>query len=109
MDWCVSLTQGDLMQMKALTTSSGDTPKAGYTIPSELFNEIIRLIEDVYGVARREMRYLPFSGPGNTRDITALGSSVSMTWTDEAISKTATQPVFVRVQQTLKNWLALFL
>jgi len=64
LDWCVALTQGDLVQMKALTTSSSDTPKAGYTIPSELFNEIIRLVEDVYGVARREMRYLPFSGPG---------------------------------------------
>ena len=103
LDWCVALTQGDLVQMKALTTSSSDTPKAGYTIPSELFNEIIRLVEDVYGVARREMRYLPFSGPGNTRDITALGSSISMTWTDEAVAKTATQPVFDRVQQTLKK------
>jgi len=103
LDWCVALTQGDLVQMKALTTSSSDTPKAGYTIPSELFNEIIRLVEDVYGVARREMRYLPFSGPGDTRDITALGSSVSMTWTDEAVAKTATQPVFDRVQQTLKK------
>jgi len=26
-----------------------------------------------------------------------------MTWTDEAVAKTATQPVFERVQQTLKK------
>jgi len=103
MDWCSALVGQDFTQLKALTTSSSDTPKAGYTIPSELFNEIIRLIEDVYGVSRREMRYLPFSGPGNTRDITALASSVTMTWTDEAAAKTATQPVFARVQQILKK------
>ena len=104
-DWCVALSLGDIAQMRALTTSEADTPKAGYTIPSELFNEIIRLMQGdpTYGIARKEMRYLPFSGPGNTRDITTLASSVTMTWTTEAIAKTATQPVFGRVQQVVKK------
>ena len=71
-DWCVALTDGDLAQMKALTTADDDTPKAGYTVPVELFNEIVRLIQGdpIYGIARKEMRYLPFVGSGNPRDIT---------------------------------------
>ena len=107
LDWCGALIDGDETKLRALTTSSTDTAKAGYTIPTELYKEIFRLIKDVYGVARREFRYLPFVGPGNTRDITTLASSVTMTWTEEAVAKTATQPVFGRVQQTLKKLAAI--
>ena len=108
-DWCVALTIGDVAQMRALTTADDDTPKAGYTVPTELFTEIVRLMkgDPTYGVARREMRYLPFIGPGNTRDITTLASSVIMTWTEEKVAKTSTQPTFDRVQQILKKLAAI--
>ena len=108
-DWCVALSMGNLAQMRAMTTSEGDTPKAGYTVPTELFSEIIRLMkgDPTYGIARKEMRYLPFSGTGNTRDITPLASSVTMTWTEEAIAKTSTQPTFGRIQQIVKKLAAI--
>jgi len=108
-DWCIALRDQDLVKMKALTTADDDTPKAGYTVPTELYNEIIRLMQGdpVYGIARKEMRYLPFSGPGNTRDITTLASSVTMYWTDEKAAKTSSQPVFGRVQQILKKLTAI--
>jgi len=102
-EWCLALVNQDTEKMKAMTTSSSDTAKAGYTIPTELYQEVIRLIADEYGVARKEMFYLPFTGAGNSRDISTLASSVSLAWTDEAVKKTSTQPVFAKVTQTLKK------
>lgn len=101
-----ALFNDDREQLKALTTSSSDTPKAGYTIPTELMNEVLRFSE-VYGLARRKMRYLPFTGAGNSRTIPKLGSSVSVYWTDEGVAKTSTQPVFDKVTQTLKKLAAI--
>lgn len=103
-DFFRALISGDT---KALTTSSGDTPKAGYLIPTEFQAEVLRVMHDEYGVARRDMRYLPFTGPGNTRTIPKLGTSVSVTWTNEAAAKTATQPLFGLVTQTLKKLAAI--
>lgn len=103
-DFFKALISGDT---KALTTSSGDTPKAGYLIPTEFQAEVLRVMYDEYGVARRDMRYLPFTGPGNTRTIPKLGSSVSVAWTNEGASKTATQPTFGLVTQTLKKLAAI--
>jgi HK97 family phage major capsid protein len=99
-----ALISGDT---KALTTSSGDTPKAGYLIPTEFLAEVLRTMHDEYGVARRDMRYLPFSGPSNTRTIPKLGTSVSVAWTNEAAAKTSTQPLFALVTQTLKKLAAI--
>lgn len=92
---------------KALTTSTGDTPKGGYLIPPELQAEVMRLAETQYGLARREFRYLPFTGPGNSRTIPRLGSSVNVYWTNEGAKKTSTQPVFALVTQTMKKLAAI--
>ncbi len=106
-----ALIDGDKVAAKALTTStSGSSPddaQAGLLIPTELLNEVLRIKETQYGLARREMRYLPFSGPGNSRVIPSLGTSVSVYWTGEGEKKTSTQPKFSVVTQTLKKLAAI--
>jgi len=102
-----ALVARDTVTLKALTTSSSDTPKAGYLIPTELQKEILRIAAGEYGVARKEMRYLPFTGPGNTRQIPTLGTSVSVSWVNESSEKPGVQPLFGLVNQTLKKLAAI--
>jgi HK97 family phage major capsid protein len=98
-----AVLNGETERAKTMTTSTGDTPKGGYLIPpAEFVADVLRIASE-YGVARREMMYLPFSGPGNSRQVPALGTSVSVTWTNEATKKGATQPVLNLVTQTLKK------
>lgn len=100
-----------LAKYKAVsTTTGGDDPddsSAGYLIPTELRNEVLRIAEKQYGLARRDMFYLPFSGPGNSRTVPALGTSVSVFWTDEGEKKQSTKPKFSVVTQTLKKLAAI--
>lgn len=100
-----ALISGDKAACKALTTSttgtSPDDGDAGLLIPTELRNEVLRIAETQYGLARRDMLYLPFGGPGNSRTIPTLGTSVSVFWTGEGVKKTSTQPKFNVVTQTL--------
>lgn len=106
-----AIFDGDKARAKAITTETGgtapDDSNAGVLIPVELRTEILRIAEDQYGLARRDMWYLPFSGPGNTRTIPNLGTSVSVKWTDEKGKKTSTQPKFGLVTQTLKKLAAI--
>src|SRR6185369_2827362 len=107
-----ALFANDTATLKALTTNESDSgspddAQAGLLIPIELRNEILRVAADQYGLARRDMRYLPFSGPGNSRTIPALGTSVSVYWTNEGAKKTSTQPGFSLVTQTLKKLAAI--
>jgi HK97 family phage major capsid protein len=106
-----ALMSGDRMAAKALSTSeSGTSPDdaaAGLLVPKELLTEVLRIKENQYGLARRDMRYLPFSGPGNSRTIPALGTSVQVFWTNEKGAKKSTQPKFGIVTQTLKKLAAI--
>lgn len=106
-----ALLQGDKVAAKALTTStSGEDPddaQAGLLIPTELRNEVLRIAETQFGLARRDMFYLPFSGPGNSRTIPTLGTSVSVFWTGEGAKKKSTQPKFSLITQTLKKLAAI--
>jgi HK97 family phage major capsid protein len=106
-----ALLKGDKEACKALTTSttgvSPDDADAGLLIPTELMTEVLRIAETQYGLARREMLYLPFSGPGNSRVIPSLGTSVSVYWTGEGVKKTSTQPKFNVVTQTLAKLAAI--
>lgn len=106
-----ALFAGDTARAKALTDSSSgaspDDAKAGLTIPTELRNEVLRIAETQYGLARKDMFYLPFSGPGNSRNVPALGTSVSVFWTGEGAKKKGTQPKFNLVAQTLKKLTAI--
>ena len=105
-----ALFNKDYAAAKALTTStSGTSPDdsaTGLTIPTELLTEVYRFLP-TYGVARRNMRYLPFTGPGNERNIPALSSAVSVFWTGEGVKKTPTQPKFSLITQTLKKLAAI--
>jgi HK97 family phage major capsid protein len=94
-------------KQKAVDTDPEDGAKAGLLIPETLVAEVLRIAETEYGVARRDMTYLPFSGPGNTRKIPTLSASVSVNWTDEKVKKTGTQPTFGLVTQTLKKLAAI--
>ncbi len=106
-----ALFAGEIARAKALTDStsgaSPDDAQAGLTIPTELRNEVLRIAEKQYGLARRDMFYLPFSGPGNSRNVPALGTSVSVFWTGEGAKKKGTQPKFNLVAQTLKKLAAI--
>jgi HK97 family phage major capsid protein len=102
--------------MKALFTNDHSSLKdisglssgaGGYLIPPELVAEVIRIAEKQYGLARRDFRYLPFTGPGNSRTIPALASGVSVYWTNEAAAKTSTGATFSLVTQTLKKLAAI--
>jgi HK97 family phage major capsid protein len=94
-------------KQKAVTDSTVDDSKAGLLIPSELLTEVLRIAEKQYGLARRDMMYLPFSGPGNSRTIPALGTSVTVKWTGEGAKKQSTAPEFSIVTQTLKKLAAI--
>lgn len=104
-----ALMSRDTVALKAFSTD--DTPdtdgNAGFTIPSELRAEVLRIAQVGYGVAREEMFYLPFSGPGNKRVIPALGTSVSVKWTDEGGKKKSTGAKFSVVTQTLNKLAAI--
>jgi HK97 family phage major capsid protein len=106
-----ALLAGDKEGCKALSTSdSGQSPddaQAGLLIPTELRNEVLRIAEKQYGLARRDMFYLPFSGPGNSRTIPTLGTSVTVKWTGELAKKQSTQPGFSLITQTLKKLAAI--
>jgi HK97 family phage major capsid protein len=106
-DFVKALINGDGEKLKKMTTSTADTSKAGYNIPTALLAEVMRIKEEGYGIARREMRYLPFSGAGNSRDIPALSGSVSTYWTGEGVAKTSTQATFAKVAQVLKKLAAI--
>jgi len=100
-----ALFSGDhaaLKDISGLSASAG-----GYLIPEELRAELLRVAEGQYGLARRDFRYLPFSGPGNDRQIPALATSVSVSWTDERGAKQSTAPTFDVVHQTLKKLAAI--
>lgn len=101
-DFIKAILSNDVQTLKAMTTADDDTAKAGYNIPEELEAEVQRLVQDQYGIARREMRYLPMSGAGNSRKITT-GGAISVYWTDEEGDITSTQATFGRATQTLKK------
>ena len=99
-----------LKELKTKTTTynyDDDGARGGYLIPEELKEEVLRIAENEYGIARRDMQYLPFTGPGNERKIPTLATSVSVGWVNEAGAKGGTNPTFGLVTQTLKKLAAI--
>lgn len=94
------------MQTGTDETQSNYLEQGSYLIPELLANEINRFVEE-YGVARREMRYLPFSGAGNERRIPRLSQTVVVSWVDEAGRKPKTTPYVGQVVQSLKKLAAI--
>lgn len=88
---------------KALdTTDDGSGADAGYLIPEPLANEVLRIIPTGYGKAKQLFGYNLLT-EGNSKRITALGSTLSVYWTDEGAKKTSSQPTFDIVTLTLKK------
>jgi len=83
-----------------------DYTQGGYLVPDLLLAEVNRFVTDG-GVARREFRYLPFAGAGNSRYIPTLLTNVVVDWVDEGEKKPKTKPYISRVQQTLKKLAAM--
>jgi len=81
---------------------STDQSQGAYLIPELLLAEVNRFVISG-GVARREMRYLPFSGAGNSRYIPTLLTNVTVDWIGEGEAKPKTKPVTSRVEQTLET------
>jgi HK97 family phage major capsid protein len=99
----------DLKGVDDATTDAlytGNDAQGGYLVPELFLAEVNRFVEE-YGVARREMRYLPFGGNGNSRKIPTLSSSITVYWVDEGHQKTTSKPGFGDVTQTLKTIAAL--
>jgi HK97 family phage major capsid protein len=75
-------------------------------VPELLASEINHYIIEG-GIARREMRYYPISGPGNTRNLPVETGGVSVSWVDEAGPKPITGLTLERVQQKLEKLAAI--
>jgi HK97 family phage major capsid protein len=88
---------------KAIDTSSdGSGADAGYTIPEPLLNEVLRITSTGYGRAKELFGYNLLTS-GNTKKVTALGSTLSVFWTDEGEKKTSSQYSFDIVTLALKK------
>lgn len=107
--WFNALMIRDISTLKAIEKdyiNTDDNEEGGYLVPPMLVAEVARFTEQ-YGVSRRDMRYMPFSGAGNSRKIPTLLSSVQAFWVDQAGKKPGTQPKFSLVEQTLKKLAAI--
>jgi HK97 family phage major capsid protein len=88
------------------TTQDNYLEQGSYTIPELFQNEIFRYAE-MFGVARRDMRYLPFSGAGNERRLMRENAAVVISWVDEAGLKPITNGKIGKVTQKLKKLAAI--
>lgn len=87
---------------KAITTEDDDDASAGVLIPEVLANEVVRITQTGYGLARQEFAFNQLT-VGNTKRITALGSTLSVYWLDEGEKKPSSQPSFSMVTLALKK------
>jgi len=108
-----ALFDGDRERLRSLSTKAAtyneesDNSRGGYLVPSELMAEVLRVIPSGYGIARQEMRYLPFMGAGMERKIPTLSTSIGLTWVNEGGAKHGSNPTFNLVTQTLKKLAAI--
>lgn len=91
-----------MMEVQKAFMGDRDPHQGEYLVPPQLLAEVNRFTEE-YGISRRDMRYLPFSGPGNSRNIPALASSVAVFWVGKGRAKPSTKPTFDLVPQTLEK------
>ncbi|HUX56319.1 MAG TPA: phage major capsid protein [Bacteroidales bacterium] len=79
-----------------------DGESGGYLVPELLANEINHFVEQG-GVARREMRYMPFNGAGSSRVLPTESAGITVQWLDEGESKPLSNIEVGKVTQTLKK------
>jgi len=81
---------------------TGEVSTGGYLVPELLLTEIYHYVEQ-NGVCRRDMRYLPFSGAGNTRKLPVENSGVSVDWIEEGELKPISNISLSQVTQEIKK------
>lgn len=79
-----------------------DIEQGAVLVPELLLAEVNRWVE-IAGLARKDMRFLPFGGPGNTRRIPFLLRSVVIEWVDQGGIKPKSKPYIGDVYQTLEK------
>jgi len=107
--WFTALRERDASTLRAMEKDflNTDTDRdGGFLVPTPLVAEVARFVEE-YGIARRDMRYLPFSGAGNSRMLPALASAVQVFWAGQGEKKPSSIPQFKLVEQTLKKLVAI--
>lgn len=114
--WHKALVSEDQVEMKAIEKeikgrnkylSTDVDATAGYLVPTELANEVYRILEEGYGISRSQMRVWNFSGPGQKRQIPYVDTSTTAYWIAESAAKRSTQPVFGLVDLILKKMAAI--
>jgi HK97 family phage major capsid protein len=92
------------MELKAFDEhlNTSNLEDGGILVPSLLLAEIMHVAEE-NGIARREMRYLPFDGPGNTRKLPIETTGVAVSWIDEGENKPLTGLKLSQITQELRK------
>ena len=93
-------TLASALDIRLHTTSTGDTPKAGYLLPKPFLAEMFVIVEE-YGVARQYFRTIPMSS--KDLDLKNVSTKVVAAWTDEGSNITADDLVFAEGQLTVKK------
>lgn len=108
-DFLKGLISNDSSYLKSYKEKSQSTTDAdgGYLVPEILTQEIARIPENQYGLARQAMRVWTFSGPGNEREIPVLDSNVSASWISEKGKKPGTKFTLTRPTLSLKKLAAI--
>jgi HK97 family phage major capsid protein len=109
-EWLVKFFKGQPVEQKLESgidyMATAPDADGGYLVPELLQQEIAHYVLES-GIARMRMRYMPFSGPGNTRRIPKELSGVSVQWIDEAARKPLTSVTFTEITQELKKLAAI--
>lgn len=92
--------QESMRQFKASDLSEGSNTLGGYTVPVEYQMDLIKLVREV-SFAMQKCTVINMSS--QTLKLPKEASMVSVSWTDEAGSITASNPVFDQVTLTAKK------
>lgn len=88
------------LEIRLHTTSTSDTPKAGYLLPKPFLAELFVIVEN-YGKARQEFRTIPMSS--KDIDLKNVATKVVANWIDEGANITADDFVFAEGELTTKK------
>lgn len=88
------------LEIRLHTTSTSDTPKAGYLLPKPFLAEMFVIVEQ-YSVARQNFRTIPMTS--KEIDLKNVATKVVAAWTDEGSNITADDLVFAEGQLTVKK------
>jgi len=89
-------------EFRLLSTEDGATGGGDHLIPRPMLAEIFVLTEQ-YGVARRICRVIPWTGAGNTLDLSKVVSKVTAAWVDQGAMIPASDITFDEDRLSLKK------